>query len=209
LLINTGDVSRNGTIIVASEAPNQIINVSQDVYTTTVSFNSSGYLTFSPALTDQNVYVNIKIYAWVRVRRLYAAGSRTGTAQIDFLQGATTKRTLSLSTTASNNTKDVSSNASYSAYITPATQTQWRADDIRLDCQCDRFGEECGLCHDDYEYTMVWGEITSVSKSSGTGRLVIGTNKIWYGRNVFFYPSHTCYRTTAAAAAVPTMIPFA
>ncbi len=206
---NTGTVARSGNITISSEAANKVISITQNCFQTWVFFDDSGQINFSPPLTDQYATVNIKIYAWVRVRRGYTLGSRTGSCTILLKQSATTRATATKTETASNNTKDGSTSSSYTAYITPSNSTQWYLDNTVLDCQVDRYQEEPGAGQDDYEYSMVWGEITSAYITSGTGRIDVSTGKkVWYADRHATYPSKTCITTSEAASGPPTMYPF-
>lgn len=204
--------SRTAVVTIASEAPNASIGITQGGQTAyTVQFDSVGNLTFSPALTNQELTVGIKIYAWGRVRRKYSAGFRTVTAIIDFNQLSTSRANKEINATADDNSKDVSGNTSYNALITVANQSQWKAVATRTDCAADAFDEEGGLKKDDYEYSMVWAEITSVTKTSpviGGGAFNIGTNKYWYKLNTFIYPSKTCNFYIDASSKVIAMPPF-
>lgn len=59
---NIGETTRNTSLTLASEAPNQIITVNQGIYETTVSFDSNGYLVFSTPLADQTLTVVLDLY---------------------------------------------------------------------------------------------------------------------------------------------------
>jgi len=194
---NTGVSPRTGTINIYSEAPLQTITVNQGVLQTWVDFNYNGNIVFTPPLTDQYVYLNIKVYAWVKVERDYALGSRTVRAQIDLKEGATIRSSAYLSRKATNEKIDASTFTSYNAYITPGNYNNWDLTETLLECDWDN--------NKDYEGSMIFAELVSVSKVSGTGRIDISTNKkFWYATK--FYPY--CVHTQGASSTVPSMPPW-
>jgi len=194
--------TRSAVVYVFSEAnPDPSILVTQTGQTAyTVYFNNDGSLVFSPALTNQTVTVGLKVYAWVRVQRDYALGSRTVRATINLTENGITRATATLSRTARNETIDASTSTSYNATgITASTQNKWRVDWTQLECEYDNSG--------DYEFSQVWAEITSVTKTSpspGGGVFSVGTNKYWYAKK----PITACNITESAASSVPAMPPF-
>ena len=101
--------------------------------------------------------------------------------------------------TARNETIDASTSTSYNATgITASTQNKWRVDWTQLECLYDNSG--------DYEFSQVWVEITSVTKTSpspGGGVFSVGTNKYWYAKK----PITACNITESAASSVPAMPP--
>ena len=98
--------------------------------------------------------------------------------------------------TAHNNSKDSSTYSSYTIYPNSSNQYNFNVEDVILECAYDNNG--------DYEFSQVWAEITNAYISSGTGRLDISTNKIWYAKNPIS-SSPRCTRTALAAATVPAM----
>lgn len=197
--------SRSAVVYVFSEAnPDPSILVTQTGQTAyTVYFNNDGSIVFSPPLTNQTVTVGIKLYSWVRVQRncFGYSGSRTVRATINLYKSGLIVSTATENQTAkAGNTIDASTSASYSATgINSTTQNQLRVDWTQLECEHDN---NC-----DYEFSQVWAEITSVTKTSpspGGGVFSIGTNKIWYAKK----PITVCNITEAAASSVPAMPPF-
>jgi hypothetical protein len=196
LLSNTGTVSRSADITLSSEAPNKTISITQNCYQTWVYFDDAGSLNFTPALTDQYANVTVKIFAWVRVQRDYTFGTRRVRAQIDLKQSSSVLGSVSRDETAHNNSKDSSTYSSYTIYPNSSNQYNFNVEDVILECDYDNNG--------DYEFSQVWAEITNAYISSGTGRLDISTNKIWYAKNPIS-SSPRCTRTALAAATVPAM----
>ena len=204
LSVNSGTASRSGNITLSSEAPNKTISVTQNCYQTWVSFNDTGNLVFTPPLLpDQHPVVTVKLYSWVRVQRDYALGTRTVRGKIDFRQSSTILGSADIARTAHNNSKDASSNPAGPEYIisrtiypVPATQYDFTVSDDVLECDYDNNG--------DYEFSQVWAEISNAYMSTGTGRIDISTNKIWYAKNPIS-SSPRCTRTYAAASSVPAM----
>lgn len=194
--------SRSVVVTIVSEAANASIGITQNGQAShVVYFTNDGSIAFNPPLTNQTVNVGIKLYSWVRVQRDYALGSRQVRATINLYNNGVVVATAHEDQTARNETIDASTLTSYAATaITSANQNKWQVEWTQLECDYDNNG--------DYEFSQVWGEITSITKTApsiGGGIFsVADASKFWYAKT----SANACTPIEAVSSAVPAMGPF-
>ncbi|MCK9446431.1 hypothetical protein M0Q50_06030 [bacterium] len=177
-----GSTGRAGSIIFSSlGVPTQYITIIQRNLTTTVQFTADGSLYFSPTLTDQNVTINFKLYAYTKTRRgigdfehyadtitsLYKQDNIVKTIQAY----AETNGLQLIENDTSINYTMTSINASTKIY----GRIQGTENGIYSEGPDCYFGNGTNFMEG-----MGWIEIMNVTKNNGSGVITPGLNKYWY-----------------------------
>ena len=196
LSVNLTNATRIGNITFTSPGvPTNTITVTQGFKQIWAEFDSAGNLTFTPSLTDQNVSVSMKLYAWARGDE-HGIGHRDIDVITNVYKAGVLYDFEPVHITANGGPVDVSINKTTALNVT--------TNNVNVtvnpnDCQYDN--------HLDFEETMGWAELTNVTKISGTGSVDISTNKIWYRKRTHA-TSPKCTIVSGASSVAPSMPPW-
>lgn len=201
----SGTTARAGNIILSAQSATDVsIAVIQNPLEITASFTNDGSIVFSPALTDQNLTVNVQLNAWARAKGTWLSGRWADTFVSSYKDGVISVNKAEAHAESHGSFDEDPNSGFHSATNSISNVGVGTKIQIRISGNGESTnGPDCDWDSTErYEEGIGYAYISSISKISGTGNIsIVDASRYWYFKRL-----HTsCANQLSAASSAPTI----